>query len=248
MLRRMARCSDHAREQMELAAATAVQPVFLSGACRMAVGQMLARTFAGSGFDPARLNPERIAAVFVAVSAECLAAFVTKRPDPAADKLEAGVTVFADSLAEAPWRLSPRQFARFIAGAARHTANLENLNGRFGDRWPAPAAWRSADAPVRRRRHYPAAEQESAAGGRRGDGQLSRQGQPVRAAGSTRAAGAVLHSGRGRSRDARDQDPGTARSNQVLRYRPTEGAEKLAAAAGRPDRLRGLSSGVSTRA
>ena len=147
VLRRLARCSDHAREQMELAAATAVQPVFLSGGCRMAVGQMLARTFAGSGFDPARLNPERIAAVFVAVSAECLAAFVTKRPDPTANKLETGVTVFADFLAEAPWRLSPRQFARFIAGAARHTANLEDSTGRFGDRWPAPAAWSQDDTP-----------------------------------------------------------------------------------------------------
>ena len=141
VLRRMARCSAYAREQMEFAAAAAVQPVFLSGECRMAMGQLLIRMFAGSGFDPGGLVPESVAAVFIAVSTDCLAAFVTKRPHLAADKLETGVMAFAEFLAMKQWRLSPEQFTGFIAGAERHTVFREY------DLWPAPAAWRQDDTP-----------------------------------------------------------------------------------------------------
>ena len=113
----------------------------------MAMGQLIVRTFAGSGFDPARLDPASIAAVFIAISADCLAAFVTTRLDIAADKLETGVTAFANFLAAERWRLSPGQFARFIAGAERHTTCLEKWTARFReyDRWPPPAAWRQDD-------------------------------------------------------------------------------------------------------
>lgn len=148
LLRRMARCSAYAREQMELAAATAVQPVFVSGGCRMAMGQLLARTFAGSGFDPAGLDPANIAAVFITVSADCLAAFVTERVDiVGTDKLEVGVLAFATTLAVKRWRLSPGQFAGFIAGAERHVSILEQRSkrSRKHDTWPGLAAWHSAD-------------------------------------------------------------------------------------------------------
>ena len=150
LLSRIARCSRYTREQMELAAETAVQPVWVSGACRMAMGQLVVRTFAGSGFDPAGLAPASIAAVFTAVSADCLAAIATDPLDVAADRLETGVAVFANALAEDKWRLSPAQFTRFIAAAERHTTCLAQWTARFReyDRWPLPAAWRQEDSPL----------------------------------------------------------------------------------------------------
>ena len=154
LLGRMAGCSVYAREQMELAAATAVRPIFVSGGCRMAMGQLLARTFAGSGFNPAGLDPASIAAVFIAVSADCLAAFVTECLDVEADKLETGVVVFANLLAEEPWRLSPRQFARFIAGAEQHTSLVVRLNLRLPLPIPADISRRREHVHLRSQRRF----------------------------------------------------------------------------------------------
>ena len=151
LLKRMARCSTYAREQMELAAAAAVQPAFQGGDARMAMGQLVAKTFAGSGADPSGLDPDGIAAVFFVVSADCIAAFVNERLDLVDDEIEAGIEIFADFLAGEAWRLSPEQFTSFIAGAQRHAVDHEGWKAHLSehDPWPTPAAWREDDTPFK---------------------------------------------------------------------------------------------------
>ena len=58
LLARMAQRSQYAREHMALAAAVATNPLFRTSECRMKVGELIARTLAGSGYDPSELVPE----------------------------------------------------------------------------------------------------------------------------------------------------------------------------------------------
>lgn len=147
LLRRMAQCSAYARDHVELAAATAVQPVLVSNRCRMAVGQLILLTFAGSGFDPARLDPASIASSLTTVAAVCLAAFVPPWFVPAAGRVDAGVTALAIFLAAARRRPSPRQFVRFIGVAERLGSHPDRQGAgiRERDPWPPPVAWREDD-------------------------------------------------------------------------------------------------------
>ena len=147
LLRRMAQCSAYARDHVELAAATAAQPVLVSNRCRMAVGQLLLLTVAGSGFDPAGLDPARIAASLTTIATNCLAVFATPGLDPPAGRVDAGVTALAIFLAADRRRLSPRQFVRFIAGAEQLNAHLDRraVGNRECDQWPALVAWREDD-------------------------------------------------------------------------------------------------------
>ena len=143
VLRRMARRSDHAREQAEFAAAAAMRSVFISGECRLAVGRALVSTFAGSGFDPRGLVPATIAHMFMAVSADCLAAFVPEVVQ--VDKLETGVIGLARVLAADGWRLSPTRLARFAAAACPAGLDPAEWEGRLWDEWPKAPGWGGDD-------------------------------------------------------------------------------------------------------
>ena len=150
-LRRMAYRSIHSREQMELAVAVATQPVFETVTCRFEVGKLVTRILAGSGVDPSAIEATVIAGGLVAVSADCLAAFVAEESsdedeDEPAGRLEGGVLRLVGFLSKPEWSLSPTQFVRFVTQAERRVIHqVEVIEQRIHHEWPAPLGWREED-------------------------------------------------------------------------------------------------------
>ena len=147
LLARMAQRSQYAREHMALAAAVATNPLFRTSECRMKVGELIARTLAGSGYDPSELVPEVVARALVAVSADCLAAYAAARTsDIEADALEKGVLALGAVMSGPRWRLSPALLAAFVKRSRAQAALVyrrETGSGSGDAPWPAPATWRS---------------------------------------------------------------------------------------------------------
>lgn len=143
LLRRLAGSSLHAREQAEFAVAAAVQPVFETAECRLAVGMLVILALAGSRFRPGIIEPSDIASAFVAVSADCLAAHCAGASPLGADRLEAGVLAFADMLSTGRPELSPTELFRFVAAARGRVIGVEERTlAAIGERsWPAPPGW-----------------------------------------------------------------------------------------------------------
>lgn len=157
LLRRIAREPAHAREQMEfvLAAMRALHcRAFDHDRGLYAAGALLARVFAGTGWNPARLDPGVVGRGLIAVSADCLAAFVAeRRPDrqpEEASSLEAGVVALVGLLDGAPPRLTPKQLFRFLEHADSHSVHqVRSVGSQLPQAWPAPAGWTDVgQAPV----------------------------------------------------------------------------------------------------
>ena len=157
ILRRMGRLSTHAREQMELAVAVAIHPAYDRDSCAFWVGKLATRTLAGTDVDPKTIDPEIIAGGLSAVSADCLAAFAAERTWGSArqplfrayeeaGRLERGILAFVTLLSVPAWRLTPRQFIRFLTRAERRAVHqVEPISRRSCSDWPTPPGWREED-------------------------------------------------------------------------------------------------------
>lgn len=151
LLRRMAHCSVHAREQMELANDVATQPVFDITKCRIEIGKLIARTLAGSEIGPEALDPA--VGCHRSESGRCLGRLpchIRRRAlggpyrasAEGAGSLETGVLPMVALLSRSGWRLSPSQFIRFIDWADRHAAHHTTLvRHEFPDCWQPPPGW-----------------------------------------------------------------------------------------------------------
>lgn len=149
LMRRIARKSEHAREQMEyiVSALRALNSrSFQHDKGLYAAGALLSRVLAGSGCDPARLDPTVVGRGLIAVSADCLAAFAAVRrsdgPPTEASSLEAGALALIELLATARPRLTPKQLFRFLEHADSHAVHrVRSAATELPESWPAPAGW-----------------------------------------------------------------------------------------------------------
>ena len=149
LMRRIARKPAHAREQMEYVV-SALRDLrsrsFHYNQGLYAAGALLSRVLAGSGCDPARLDPTVVGRGLIAVSADSLAAFAAvRRSDgspPAASSLEAGALALIELLAAAGPRLTPKQLFRFLEYADSHAVHrVRSATTELPESWPAPAGW-----------------------------------------------------------------------------------------------------------
>ena len=149
LMRRIARKSEHAREQMEyvVSALRALNSrSFQHDKGLYAAGALLVRALAGSEYDAARLDPTVVSRGLVAVSADSLAAFAAVRRSEGqpleASSLEVGVLALTELLAAATPRLAPQQLFRFLDYADNHAVHrVRAVTTELPDTWPAPAGW-----------------------------------------------------------------------------------------------------------
>ncbi len=156
---------DLTKRQME----TAIQVIYQYGAirypdseglecfkCAYYLAQVIIRMMIRDrqGFDPVEINHETVIRGLIALSCDCLAAFVEngpQEPDPDLSTIDLGVLAFVSYIGSVnPPHLTIRQFIRFAEVASRrnwHQAFQSRSVDKENDivsSWPGPIGWTSA--------------------------------------------------------------------------------------------------------
>jgi len=105
------------------------------------------------GFNPLEIDHETAIRGLIALSCDCLAAFVEngrQEPDPDLSAIDQGVLAFVSYISSvSPPRLTIRQFIRFAEAASRRNCHqalqLKNLDKEkdIVKSWPGPVGWTS---------------------------------------------------------------------------------------------------------
>ena len=154
LFKKILKCSTNVRNQAEFAVRVTEEPDFMTIPTRYETGMLVARIFAGTGFDTSQLEPDVISDAITAISIDCFAGVSQTRlierdktphplKDEGADAVEIGILAVLKFLSAA--NLTETAFLRLIRRASRGPyqsfATNENAYHKVPKCWPSVQGW-----------------------------------------------------------------------------------------------------------
>ena len=154
LFKKILKCSTKVRNQAEFAVRVTEEPVFMTIPTRLEIGKLVARIFAGTGFDTSQIEPHLISNSITAISIDCFAGVSQTRliergktPSPLIDKgadaVEIGILAVIKFLLEA--NLTNTAFLRLMrraSGGPYHSiATNKTAYHKVPKSWPSVQGW-----------------------------------------------------------------------------------------------------------